>query len=104
MLKRLPKKPDDNFRLVPVGTDGHGMTYATTRRDFMPPIPVGSYVVTVFRVVGYTPDCDGSAMAQLEQVDMGGEPTGWEAKNIGLYENTDLVIDHPSELLSWVGQ
>lgn len=101
MLRRLPKV-DENVRLEPVGRNVEGNTIARVKRDFVPPLPVGSYIVTVFRVAGYTPDCDGSAMARLENVGFDGEPTGWVGENIGLYEDCVLVVDHPGNLLTFI--
>lgn len=64
--------------------------------------PVGSYVAMVFRVTGYDPDCGETAetatMARLEQVDLEGETTGWETKQIGLYDTTDRVLSAPGDL------
>ncbi|MFI6560420.1 hypothetical protein [Streptomyces sp. NPDC050534] len=64
--------------------------------------PVGSYVAMVFRVTGYDPDCGETAetatMARLEQVDLDGEPTGWETKQVGLYDTTDRVVGEPGDL------
>lgn len=85
----------ENFRVVPF----HGLPGVTTvKRDPVEPVPVGTYVVMAFRVTGYSPDCDGSLMAQLESVDGAGEATGWEANCIGLYPDCTLMVDHPSEL------
>jgi hypothetical protein len=64
--------------------------------------PVGSYVAMVFRVTGYDPDCgettETATMARLEQVDLEGETTGWEAKQVGLYDTTDRVLSKPGDL------
>ncbi|MEU3282893.1 hypothetical protein [Streptomyces antibioticus] len=64
--------------------------------------PIGSYVAMVFRVTGYDPDCgetpETATMARLEQVDLDGETTGWEAKQIGLYGTVDRVLSEPGEL------
>lgn len=79
--------------LRPVGFQMH-----TGRRDPVEPVPVGSYVVMVFRVTGYDPDCDGSLMARLEQVDKEGDATGWSPNQLGLYPDTDLIVDAPGEL------
>lgn len=104
-MLRTFEKPEENHRFVPIGTgtlDGNATTVVTSKRDFVPPVPIGSYVVMVFQVAGYTPDCDGSALAQLKQVDLNGKETGWDADHIGLYPDTDLVVDHPSDLLAIV--
>lgn len=64
--------------------------------------PVGSYVAMVFRVTGYDPDCgetpETATMARLEQVDLDGETTGWETKQVGLYDTTDRVLSEPGDL------
>jgi hypothetical protein len=56
---------------------------------------------------GYSPDCDGSLIARLKQVDEHGEGTGWEPDDIGLYPITDVVLESPAELFAladgWFG-
>ncbi len=84
----------ENFRTVPfVGTN-----MFTSKRDPVEPEPVGTYVVMVFQVTGYDPDCDGSLMARLRAVQSDGESTGWEPNCLGLYPDTALVVEHPSVL------
>lgn len=95
MARRIEEEYD-NFRVVYKGG------IRVVRRDFVPPVPVGSYVVKVFRVTGYDPDCDGSAMARLEAVNFEGEPTGSIMGYLGLYPDTALVVDHPSEVTKLV--
>lgn len=85
----------ENFRLEPIGAIPNG---ARIKRDPVEPVPVGTYVVKVFRVAGYDPDCDGSLMARLEAVDKDGRATGWQPDSIGLYPDTSLVVDDPNEL------
>ena len=63
------------------------------KRSPVEPEPVGTYVACVFRITEYRPDCDGSLMATLEQVDEHGEVTGWTVNCIGLYPNTDVVLE-----------
>lgn len=86
---------DDNARLVPSSVDGR---LASLRYDTVPTVPVGSYVAMVFRVTGYDRDCDGSAMARLEQVDRHGRTTGWEVTHLGLYPQCDVLVDDPHDL------
>lgn len=87
----------ENFRTEVLYEDAsHRML--TSRRDPVEPVPVGTYVVMVFRVTGYDPDCDGSLMGRFEAVDRHGNRTGWEPTHLGLYPDTDLVVDHPNEL------
>jgi hypothetical protein len=93
---RMPE-PDTNDRVVPF-VDGPGFTAMTVQRDFAKPVPEGTYVAMVFRVTGYDSDCDGSAMARLEQVNRGGESTGWEPTHLGLYADVDVVLDSPEDL------
>lgn len=87
----------ENYRLVPLAA-GSGFEALMGRRDPVEPVPVGTYVVKVFRVTGYDPDCDGSLMARLEAVDRHGETTGWAPTHLGLYPDTNLVVDDPDEL------
>ena len=77
---------------------GPGFNAMMVRRDPVEPAPVGTYIVMVFRVTGYDPDCDGSLMARLAHVDRHGEESGWYPVHLGLYPDSDLVVDHPSEL------
>jgi hypothetical protein len=77
---------EENFRAVPMGP------FDVIRRDPIEPEPIGTIVLTAFRVVGYDPDCDGSLMARLEHIDKDGEPTGWEQNAVGLYPDTELVV------------
>lgn len=62
------------------------------RRDPREPEPVGTIVLTAFRITGYDRDCDGSLMARLQHIDGAGLATGWEQTNLGLYEDTHLVV------------
>lgn len=87
------KAEEENFRLEPVPGLGRIL-----KRDPVEPEPVGTYVVMCFRIDGYDPDCDGSLMARLSQVDMEGRTTGWSVDSIGLYPDTDLVVEHPANL------
>jgi hypothetical protein len=95
-MKRIPEI-DDNARIVPLAS-GPGFDAVTIKRDPVEPVPVGTYVVMVFRVTGYDQDCDGSLMARLAQVDRHGEESGWEPTQIGLYPDSDLIVDDPDEL------
>lgn len=61
------------------------------KRDPVEPEPVGTIVLLAFRVVGYDPDCDGSLMARLVNIDEQGDTTGWRPNGIGLYPDTALV-------------
>lgn len=86
--------PDDGFRR-------EGDQLVVVRRDFVPPVPEGSYVVMVFRVTGYDPDSDGAALARVARVGLDGQPTGWEESgvDVGLGHEDILTVDHPSDLL-----
>jgi len=68
------------------------------RRDSVEPVPVGTIIAMVFRVTGYDPDCDGSLMGRFEHIDRHGNPTGWEPTHLGLYPDTDVILDNPDEL------
>jgi hypothetical protein len=101
-MRPVPKitSEQENYRLEPLAS-GPGFNAMMGRRDPVEPVPVGSYIVQVFRVTGYDPDCDGSLMARLAAVDRGGCETGWEPTHLGLYPDTALVVDSPGEL--WTG-
>jgi len=88
---------EENHRFEPLAS-GPGLNAVTSRRDPVEPVPVGTYIVKVFRVTGYDPDCDGSLMARLANVNRNGEESGWEPTQLGLYPDSTLVVDHPSEL------
>lgn len=97
-IHELPKitAEQENWRSVEL-TPGNPR-FLTSKRDPVEPVPVGTYVAMVFRVTGYDPDCDGSLMARLEHVDRNGEATGWEPTHLGLYPDTDVVLDGPGDL------
>jgi len=79
---------EENFRMEPV----EGAAFSLIRRDPVEPEPVGTIVVMAFRVTGYSKDCDGSLMAELDNIDKDGESTGWTPGKIGLYPDVDLVV------------
>lgn len=70
----------------------------TIKRDSIEPVPIGTLVAKVFRVVGYDRDCDGSLMARLEQIDMTGETTGWAPDGLGMYPDSTWVLDDARDL------
>ena len=78
--------------------DGPGFNAVTSKVDPVERVPVGTYVVKVFRVTGYDQDCDGSLMARLANVGADGESSGWEVTHIGLYPDSTWVVDGPDEL------
>lgn len=98
-LTPVPKitAEQENYRYEPLAI-GPGFNAVMGRRDPVEPVPVGTYIVKVFRVTGYDPDCDGSLMARLAHVDRHGQDTGWEPTHLGLYPDSNLVVEHPSEL------
>ncbi len=98
-IRRAPyiTAEQENYRLVPF-YDSPGVRGLTPKRDPVEPVPIGTYVVKVFRVTGYDPDCDGSLMARLENVGADGEATGWEVAHLGLYPETTWIVDEPGEL------
>lgn len=85
----------ENFRLEIHPNSG----FSVIKRDAIEPVPVGTHVAMVFKVTGYDKDCDGSLMARLEQVDVNGDATGWRPTNLGLYPQTAVVLDGPTEIL-----
>jgi hypothetical protein len=87
----------ENYRLEPLAS-GPGFTAVMGRRDPVEPVPVGTYIVKVFRVTGYDPDCDGSLMARLAGVDRHGKATGWEQTHLGLDPDSTLIVDTPGDL------
>jgi hypothetical protein len=88
---------EENVRVEPFA-QGPGFNAITIKRDPVEPVPVGTVVAMVFRVTGYDPDCDGSLMARLKNLDADGRPTGWEPNSLGLYPNCTWVLDGPDEL------
>lgn len=90
-------EPHTNARLEPFAV-GSGFNAVTVKRDFVKPVPEGTYIAMVFRVVGYGQDCDGSALVEVECVDQHGEPTGWGSNALGLHADVDVVLDGPGDL------
>jgi hypothetical protein len=82
-MKRIHEvtSEEENFRLEPRGG------FQTIKRDFVKPEPEGTIVLLPFRILSWEKDCDGSAMATMENIDFNGDATGWEVSNIGLYGN-----------------
>ena len=62
------------------------------RRDPVQPEPIGTIVLIPFKIIGYRPDCDGSLMAQIAEVNLDLKETGWEENAIGLYPNSGFVV------------
>lgn len=79
---------EENFRIEPVP----GAAFASIKRDPVEPEPVGTIILTAFRVTGYDKDCDGSLVARMEQIDKAGGVTGWNVDRIGLSPETELVV------------
>lgn len=103
-IHRIPEitAEQENYRSVDFMTGGPvvpGVTkMITSKRDGVEPVPVGTYVAMIFEVTGYDPDCDGSLMARFRAVNRHGESTGWEPTHLGLYADTDVVLDSPGDL------
>jgi hypothetical protein len=95
MIRRIPEiSPEqENFRLEEIAP-----RMTTIRRDPVEPVPVGTYVVRVFRVTGYDPDCDGSLMARVEAVDFDGQATGWTQDRLGITPDSWVALDSPQDL------
>ena len=100
-MKRIRRitAEEENFRAEPMSMPGA----MVIKRDPVEPVPVGTIVLEIFRVVGYDPDCDGSLMARMESIDLQGDETGWQVDSIGLYPSTTLVTTL-DELHSLVGE
>ena len=77
---------EENFR-----TEAKG-NFNMIKRDPVEPEPVGTIILTAWRINGYSPDCDGSLMASMDAIDSKGDETGWSTNCIGLYPSTDLVV------------
>lgn len=86
-------KPDEAVHLERI-TDN--VSFA--RHEYVEPLPIGTYVIRVFRIVEFVQDADGSAMVNLESVDRHGDHTGWYPGNMGVYEDSTLVVDNPQDL------
>jgi len=84
---------EENFRVEQIAA-GIGVV----RRDPIEPVPVGTLIAYVFRVVGYTKDCDGSLMIKVECVNMKGEATGWTEDCLGVYTDSTWQLDSPDDI------
>ena len=51
-----------------------------------------------FRIVGYSPDSDGSLMAELQSIDRQGDSTGSVVRNVTLYPDVALALRDRAEL------
>jgi len=78
---------EENFKLEPLAP-GCNMI----KRDPVEPEPIRTIVLKAFRVTGYRPDCDGSLMACLENIDMNLESTGWKENAVGLSPEDTFVV------------
>jgi len=78
---------EENLREVEIGKN-----MVTFKRDPVEPEPVGTIILTAFRITGYDKDCDGSLMARLEHIDLRGRTTGWKVKNVGIRPDSDIVV------------
>lgn len=91
---------EENFRTEPFFRDAqHGMQ--VIRRNPIEPEPVGTIILMAFRITGYCQDCDGSLLAELDHIDRNGEHTGWSPKQLGLYPDTDLVVEEDELSKLW---
>ena len=78
---------EENFRLE-VFAPGCSMG----KRDPVQQESIGTIVLKAFRITGYRPDCDGSLIACLENIDMDLNSTGWEENGVGVDTADTLVI------------
>ena len=88
LVRKITAK-EENFRVEKIGS-----TIGIIKRDPVETEPVGTIVLSAFRVTGYDPDCDGSLIARLEQIQIDGsnETTGWCPSHLGLYPQTEIVV------------
>lgn len=86
---------EENARVVPLVP---GTNMLTIKCDPVKPVPEGTIIAMMFRVIGYDPDCDGSLMARLEQIEEDGVATGLEVSHLGLYPDTVYILDDAGEL------
>jgi len=83
---------EENFRVERF----EGFPCGVIKRDPVEPAPVGTIIIKAFKVTGYVPDCDGSLMAQLENVDKNLVETGWSETNVGICSNSTIEV-YPGE-------
>ncbi len=79
---------EERFRTEPFV----GESMRIIKRDFVEPEPIGTIILMAWRITGYDQDCDGSAMARLEGINLDGEETGADLTRWGLYPESDLVV------------
>lgn len=89
---------EENFRTEEFYRDEY-KTCSFIKRDPIEPEPIGTIILTAFRIIGYDKDYDGSLMARLEHINKDGTATGWTQGQIGLYPSCDLVVTE-EELLN----
>jgi len=80
---------EENFRTVELVPGD--LRFLASRRDPIEPEPIGTILIMAFRITGYSPDCDGSLMAEVANIDKNGKTTGWTEDRLGLYPNDALV-------------
>jgi hypothetical protein len=91
---RKIKATETNPRVEEVpGSGGVGIL----RQDYVEPEPVGTIVLLPFRIIGYKRDCDGEAMADLENLSYWAEspklePSGWWGRSPGLHQGSGFVV------------
>ena len=78
---------EENYRTVNFAKNMY-----TSKRDPVEPEPVGTIILMAFRITGYDPDCDGSLMARLENINSEGEASGWTTDSHGLYPGSEVVV------------
>jgi glutamine cyclotransferase len=64
------------------------------RRDYVEPEPVGTILLMAFRITGYSQDCDGEALAKLENLmywDGKLEDSGWHTDRVAIYPSSGFV-------------
>ncbi len=87
--------PDVDERMWLEHRDGG---YAVVRREFVAPVPVGILIARIFRVTGWGRDCDGSALAELAEVDVDGQATGWEPFGVSVSSRSSWIVESAADL------
>jgi hypothetical protein len=79
---------EEGFRLEPHSE----LAVNVIRKNPVEPEPIGTIILRAYRIVGYTPDCDGSLIARVVPVDRDGKPLDAEAVRTVIYPDRALVV------------
>lgn len=104
-MRKIPDitPEQENARLEPLAEWPGGVKAVILKFDPVEPVPLGTTLAMLVRVVGYDPDCDGSLMARLVQIDSNGRETGAEFDHSGLDPDTYVILETPDELHKMIG-